>query len=862
MLPSLLTLSLIMPTTDIRVVNRAGTRQIVVGETVLRSTKSAVIRPRLVRLPGRPEKIAFWAEGTESWFGISLDGTRWDQVSGGNSKLRLRYQEFDPLQSAPVIHPELAADLANELYIVQFNSQIIPAFLDLIRESGGEPLAFLANNAYICRLPASSAEQIAADKVVRWTGTYEPSYRLDPALTTTALGAGQVAGEYQVQLTNRDDAMKFQVAEHIRLIGGEAIAAPGGSFLTARLTPYQLRQIIRWNQVFWVDAASQPEDDMSLVRSAGGADVLSGLTPAYNGEGIRAEVMDGGLRSTHFDFQRAPAVQVRSNSSNMTHGTSTTGILFGSGSSDSSGKGLLPASQPIFGIYNSLAGFGGSTSRYNWTQALIAAPFNGMFQSNSWGTTPTLAYGSYSTEMDQITFDLDFLVFQSQSNTGDQTSRPQAWAKNVVSVGGINHFNTVSTGDDQWTTASIGPAADGRVKPDICHWFDSIYCPTSSSNTAYTPGFGGTSAATPITAGFAGLFLQLWSDGVFGNTISASTPFDARPHTSLTKAFMINQATQYSFSGLNDNLGRFKQGWGLSNVGNSYANRDQVFFVNEEDVLTPFQSKIYRIYVASGTPQFKATMTYLDPPGTTSSNLHRINDLSLKVTAPNGSIYYGNNGLNTATTSSSGGSPNSIDTVENVILNNPASGTWLVEVRADAINQDGRPETGPLDADFSLVVSGVNMTALATTSVMTSGGVRTGSVGDVATSNNRRLVMEKPDSQNDTAYDKISHVLTGQAPFVNPGEVRFRVEANNGEAGVSQQIELWNYVTNSWTAFDYSAIPGSGETVREVIVSANAAQYVRAADREVKARVTWWMFIINDVDWTIGADQERWFFRP
>ena len=92
--------------------------------------------------------------------------------------------------------------------------------------------------------------------------------------------------------------------------------------------------------------------------------------------------------------------------------------------------------------------------------------------------------------MDDILFINDFTLLNSQSNAGSRSSRPQAWSKNVVSIGGIRHFNTASATDDRWQSgASIGPAADGRIKPDLAHFYDSVCTTTSTSNTAYTSSF-------------------------------------------------------------------------------------------------------------------------------------------------------------------------------------------------------------------------------------------------------------------------------------------------------------------------------------------------------------------------------------
>jgi len=57
--------------------------------------------------------------------------------------------------------------------------------------------------------------------------------------------------------------------------------------------------------------------------------------------------------------------------------------------------------------------------------------------------------------------------------------------------------------------------------------------------------------------------------------------------------------------------------------------------------------------------------------------------------------------------STAGGSANTVDTVENVFVQNPQAGDWLVEVIASEVNVDTHVETPAMDADYALVVSGI-----------------------------------------------------------------------------------------------------------------------------------------------------------
>jgi serine protease AprX len=366
---------------------------------------------------------------------------------------------------------------------------------------------------------------------------------------------------------------------------------------------------------------------------------------------------------------------------------------------------MLPQAQGIFSVNT-----GGD--RYGRTGELVnpSGQYRAVFQSNSWGGSLTTSYTTVSAQMDTIVFDHDILICQSQSNAGTRSSRPQAWAKNVLSVGGQFHRNTLSRTDDAWSGgASIGPAADGRIKPEVSNYYDQIDTTSSTSDTSYTTSFGGTSGATPITCGNAGLMFQMWADGVFdGGTGKARDVFATRPHAATAKALLVNSATQYPFTGTTSDMTRTHQGWGTVSVRTLYETARAGGFrlpilVNETDLLTNGQSRRYTVTRNGSQPLF-ATLVYTDPAGTPGAARARVNDLTLRVTAPNGTVYFGNNGLNAANWSTPGGAANIVDTVENVFVQTPAAGTWTIDVLATEVNADGHRETAATDADYALVV--------------------------------------------------------------------------------------------------------------------------------------------------------------
>lgn len=630
---------------------------------------------------------------------IALDGTHFARERGVRRRIHLQAGAFDPLATTPEWSEPLAGH--GNLHIVQFETQSLAAYREELEGLGARVHHPLHYQAHLVHMDAQTRDKVSALAFVRWVGPYSAGYRIEPELLADLLGM-PADQRYHVQVLERGLRQKQIVAERVRSMGGEIVKMiPDGFLVEVRMSPELLLQAAAWDEVLWIDRTGDPEEDMDKVRIDGGANFVE-ANMGFTGQGVRGEVMDGNAEVTHQDFQANPIQLHTANVGTGTHGTKTTGVVFGDGSGSSSARGILPDAHPIFADYNHYG------NRYTHTAELLQPAYQAVFQSNSWGSPTTTSYNSTSMQMDDILFLNDIVILQSQSNTGSTLSRPQAWAKNVVSVGAVRHHNSQSLSDDSWGgSGSIGPAQDGRIKPDISYWYDSIR--TTTTGNSYTSSFGGTSAATPMSAGLFGLFFQMWHSGMFGNAPGTSV-FDSRPKATTARAMMINSARSYDFNGLSADLTRSHQGWGRVNVEDVYNHADEYYIVNEEHVLINLETATYTVNVEPGTPDLRATLVYLDPAGTTSSGVHRINDLSLRVTDPSGSTsYWGNNGLHEGNVSVAGGSSNDLDVVENVFITNPASGTWTVQVIADEIVQDAHTETGAVDADFALVVRGVSV---------------------------------------------------------------------------------------------------------------------------------------------------------
>lgn len=662
---------------------------------------------RLIPIDGTDTVIRLWTENGRNRASVSRDsGSTWVSLMDPKHTLNFHLAKFNPANGTPTIPGMLQSGADAKLFIAQFVTQPIREYRAAIQALGGEVSKYLAHNAYLVRMSPDAAQKLAALPWTRFVGTYHSAYKFEPELLDAYRSGRTIPrSRFNIMMVDRK-ADEAKLVQAVEAAGGTVnVFANGNVLIEATLDGSQLLDVASSDTVLWIDRWSAPEHDMDLVRAQGGANYLEGQKALqYTGKGIRGHIMEG-VWATHPEYGTN---MYRTNPIGTTatlgdsHGNSTCAIIFGIGT-QAQARGLCPDGQAYYDNYNHVYN---NNNRYGLVGSLVnpAMPYQCMLQTASWGYARTTIYGSRSAEMDTIILDHDMLTTQSQSNAGGPPSRPQAWAKNIVSVGGIRHYNTASLADDAWASSgSTGPADDGRIKPDVVAFYDSIY--TAGSSTGYTQ-FGGTSGATPIVAGHNGLLTEMITDGIYGHQPAATwqSRFAVKPKYTMTKALLINTARAYN---LNTQATRFQQGWGFPSLQDAWDRRDFILATNELDVLTNRSSTSYFVWVPGTFNDLRVTTTWADTANApTTKQPHINNNLDLRVSGPSGT-YWGNNGLTTTPWSTTGGTANAIDTVENVFVQNPRRGIYEVTVSGAAIVADTHVETRVVDADFSLVVNGI-----------------------------------------------------------------------------------------------------------------------------------------------------------
>jgi len=617
-------------------------------------------------------------------------------------KIRLKIGSFDPLIESLDMPDDLRLKEPNSYYIVQCNGRIQPGWINQLKAKGAKIHGYLPDYAYVVQ--TETTEKLVQLPFVRWIGPFHPAYKIDPNLNGKD---GEIDLNVAVFGWSDNTENLENVTGELRRLGCKIVYDGADDFFpVVKVDASLINDIAFIPEVRWIDESGEKVTCMNNVREYIGANYVH--IEGFDGTGIIGEVKDDGIDLDHPDFGNI--IGIHGSPPDAAHGTSSYGTVFSTGNNNINAKGMLPNAEGVFCSWN--------ISRLNSVYRLITY-WNGLFQCNAWVQAP--ANGEYSSACEQddicvITYDLSMLYsVGNYGNTGPQSISPDAAAKNVISVGGILHYDNDIKEDDEWAAPSAiglpgyGPTADGRVKPDLCGPYEDIYTtdsPDYDADWGYRTGdyvtigsdnmFGGTSAATAVVSGCVGIIYQMYKENLFDNNPSGEIP-----HASTVKALLIADAYQYDFT----QATRYQQGWGTPDLHKTLDIADGHFIINEDTALQTGESINY-YFTPEDTLPLKVTIVWTDYPAFPNANPTLVNNLNLKVTAPDASIYWGNYGLDTSKWSVTDGVPDILNNVENVFIETPQSGEWTIEVIAENIALDGHSETsGIVDQDFALVAT-------------------------------------------------------------------------------------------------------------------------------------------------------------
>jgi len=651
------------------------------------------------------------------------------------------------------------------IHWLQFIGPPKDEWLAEVKSGGVRLLAPYPHFAYLVWADDGQIESATKLPYIRWSGIYEPGFKLSPELAAqflvpdVRLAFPTKTVQLIVCVLLADGANKSVFADLERSGARVDMREVADFYEWARVTiaPEKIADLVRRPSVLSVEIyyPPMPEDEVSDQISAG--NYSSGGVPytgyqgwladiKLDGTGVTVGIVDDGIDDSHPDLAgRVVSLDYGGGTEPEGHGHHVAGIVAGSGSiGTTDGNGFLYGLgvAPAANLIDQAVLTSGSSASYRKVvrDCVSTAGPNGVkgyIQNNSWGsgsgnppgTNTTYesverAYDLYVRDADDLApGNQQLIICFSAGNEGENNgcpappqtlTRPKA-AKNIIVTGATNNYRPArglyaNSIEHLAVFSSRGPAADGRIKPDVCQpgaWIASLRAGSDSlwgdidSNYRWC---GGTSQACPHTAGCAALLTQWWQ-GAHGGQ---------RPSPALVKALLINSAVD--MNALGDTIGGCSswesttptipneaEGWGRVNLRAILQAPVPIEMTDQTEVFqSPGETYTVSGYVADPSRPVRVTLVWTDAAGAIGADPALVNDLDLTVSV-NGTVYRGNNFSGGFTVA--GGTADSINNVENVFLPTGTSGPLEVEVAAATLEGNGVPgNTDSTDQDFALVL--------------------------------------------------------------------------------------------------------------------------------------------------------------
>ena len=654
-------------------------------------------------------------EAASNWQSTSPSSGGVVPIRSGDGEIHTIMGSFDPTSEQPPLPPEAfrdSFDVDNTRFIIVQLVDHDHAFIEELSERLGLfDLDHIPDDAYLLRLPADTDAAVAAMREladhpgIRALVVQHPGWRLSPQLLDVSLEAleGKSPVSIDVDVTPAGDLSPKQVdglRENLESTGAEFVYCDAWLCQVRGIDAAWMSVLANDGRILFTESHSPLTIENNYARNIVRVDqVVANHNGGLDGTGEVAAISDSGLDADHGDFTgRVRAIYNNfgpDNSaadSNTGHGTHVAATMLGDGTGDSSTKGIAPAT--TFHFYQLEHDQSGQLARYGSLYSMFqhSRQQSASVQSNSWGALNTGGqYTSDSRSADSFMHTYgDYTVLFAAGNEGSQGSNsvsPPSTAKNVLTVGASTTGRPGTASQGQVASfSSRGETLDGRIKPDVVAPGVQI-CSARAEEAQYPAGpscssarhgnndpmymsADGSSTAAPVAAGATVLVRQFLRSQMNLNN----------PRSDLIRAIIINGALDLGSSDIPNEY----EGWGQVDLQRSIYPTNGILalntFYDQDQSLTPGYSYLYT-YSIDGAYGLSVTLVWNDREGSSSasqSSSRLVNDLDLLVIAPDGTQYKGNmfqNGFST-----SGGSHDSLNTVERVKLAGTQSGNWSIQI--------------------------------------------------------------------------------------------------------------------------------------------------------------------------------------
>lgn len=413
-----------------------------------------------------------------------------------------------------------------------------------------------------------------------------------------------------------------------------------------------------------VPPPSTPDDLPALsLHRANLINQRVGSGPRFDGSGVRVGIREWDRIGEHIDFQGRVNDMFTGNGTES-HGNNSAGAALSAGNRSPRSVGMAPGAI-LYGV-DYRPDFLGPTLPLHLSDSVVI--FNTSFSNgcNQGYTTITEVVESQVYQHPTLTY-----VFSAgNSGTSDcgygagngwgNVTGGHKMAKNAIVVGAVD-------GSDQLATfSSRGPAADGRLKPDLCGLGVSVSMPGLNNGVISA---SGTSFSAPGVAGICAQLYQAYRESHAGHDPSAA----------LIKSLLLNGATDLGRSGPD-----FEYGWGRVHAGEALRALQNQWYLSGQ--VSQGQTQTHQISVPAEATAVRVMLYWADPPASPLAHRNLVNDLDIQGNGGSLLPLVLDHSPDPASLSSvAQPGRDSLNNVEQLIWENPSPGMMSIEVQGYSV---------------------------------------------------------------------------------------------------------------------------------------------------------------------------------
>ena len=541
-----------------------------------------------------------------------------------------------------------------------------------IERFGIQFLEYIPNKTYIVSIPKNTNTTLLSKYGVTAVSIIKGEHKIDPKIQNNTFPDWAFNnGKLSIKVLLYKNTNISSVQEFFRLSNYQIDEVNiFGKSITLTINPSDLDYLANINEVWYIEPIDPPSEKENKTGRTLHRSNMINTTYAngrhYDGNGINIMMQDDGIIGPHIDYQgRLDQTNCGgcSTSSSDDHGDHVAGTIMGSGNLDPIAAGMANAS--FLYVYSSSDG--------NYANAFPALYTNNdvVITSKSYSNGCNAGYTSLSNELDLQINNLPSLIHVfSAGNSGSSDCSYGAgsgWGnvtgghkqgKNVIAVA-----NLTSTGGLA-SSSSRGPAADGRIKPDIGAKGSSVNSTVPTNDYDLKTG---TSMSCP---GIAGVMAQLYQGYKELNG-------GVNPNSALMKCLMLNSADDIGNPGPD-----FKHGWGEVNAYRAIKILEDGTYLN--DSITQSLNNQHNITIPSGVTKLKVMVYWHDKEASVNAAPALVNDINVSLFTPLGTIYepwvLDPTPSSTALNTDAIRGVDDLNNMEQVTLDNPIAGNYVLSI--------------------------------------------------------------------------------------------------------------------------------------------------------------------------------------